>query len=439
MDISKYIQDIDSEILGQKEDLIKKMIDSQLRNFQFDEKNISPNLISILMMKPDIKIPIPEKKDIPSDIKGEASGIADIINTNVAGIYTDLMVGNNVYLYGKAGTGKTTLAKKIANDLIKRQPYTINCNQFTSPINLVGGQTIEGYKQGEMVKAWQSGGLLILDELPKLDPNTAGILNEALAQSADQPSVIVIGETEYKKRLEMIKESDGKELGFRIYDSIDELLKGTPERAEEISLLGKKLGAGKHYFKKNLIYITDGKGDKIIKDKNFCVIATGNTNMKEISANFSGNNRQDYSLVDRFAGSFYEILYDDKLEQSLTYDIVYKVSVIIRKKLDIDDSSIESISLRTMLNFNRIFEQEYLRKIKSPYAIDAIKIGDRSMAKTFSESLQSFVSTLAPAKQTEISKTDAESLAASGYADYDEFIQEFIRIHGIDPKAGEGK
>ena len=91
-----------------------------------------------------------------------------------------------------------------------------------------------------------------------------------------------------------------------------------------------------------------------------------------------------------------------------------------------------------MLNFNRIFEQEYLRKIKSPYAVEAIKVGGRSMAKTFAESVQSFVSTLPPTKQTEVSRTDAEMLAASDFP-LDEFIEEFKRIHKIDPEAGKGK
>ena len=49
MDISKYIQDIDAEILGEKQDLIKKAIDEQLKNFVFDEHNISPNLKTLFM------------------------------------------------------------------------------------------------------------------------------------------------------------------------------------------------------------------------------------------------------------------------------------------------------------------------------------------------------------------------------------------------------
>ena len=424
-DFRKEIQDIDNEILGQKEELVNKLINQQLQKFVFDEKNLSPQLLSLLMTKADYQVPIPERKEVPSDGLDSASDL-ELLNQETGAIFSDLLVGNNVYLYGKAGTGKTTLAKKIAENLLMQKTYVINCNQFTSPINIIGGQTIEGYKQGLLCEAWEKGGILILDELPKLDPNTAGLLNEALAQSADNEKTVAISKEKYDRYK---AEQDLENPSFDVFEVDDQ------------------------YFYTQFITITDGKGSRLRKNKKFGVIATGNTNLKEISTNFSGNNRQDYSLVDRFAGSFYEIGFDAKLERSLIYggamirekdgakiyrdDMVYGVGIVLRDFLLQDSDSVESVSLRTMLNFNRIFEQEYLRKIRSPYANPVIKVGGKPLAKTFYQSVQSFISTLPATKQAALRKnTNIEELAVTEYP-LDEFITEFERIHKKSPEAGK--
>ena len=132
-----------------------------------------------------LKLDIPELDQIPHFMK----------------ILDDLIWGNNVMLVGAAGTGKTTLAEKISYSLFgkherdkKELPYiTINCSQWTSPTEIKGGQTMTGYKEGALIEAWRDGKILILDELPKLDPNTASLLNDALAKSATEGAVIFNG------------------------------------------------------------------------------------------------------------------------------------------------------------------------------------------------------------------------------------------------------
>ena len=62
-------------------------------------------------------------------------------------------------------------------------------NQFTSALELIGGQTIDGYQEVKLLEHLEilmrmdtcKGCILLLDELPKIDPNTAGILNSVLA------------------------------------------------------------------------------------------------------------------------------------------------------------------------------------------------------------------------------------------------------------------
>lgn len=173
---------------------------------------------------------------------------------------SDFVARNNVYLFGGAGTGKTYIVEQLAN-FLGYDYIEVNCNQFTSPLDLVGGQTIDGYQKGKLEMAWSNigkngeemkGAILCLDELPKLDPNTAGVLNAALA----------------KVKL------------------------GTPE---------------------DPVFIYNGKGDKIYK-KNIFVVATGNTQLNETSVEYEANFKQDLSLQDRFVGSTYRVVADYKSE-----------------------------------------------------------------------------------------------------------------------------
>lgn len=410
--LDEIIQKINEDILNEKTTLLRRIVDEEMKSFKFDASNVSPNLISMFMAIKDVKVPLPEKKEIPKGVETEAEESLSFVNVNSSSIFTDLLAGNNVYLYGRAGTGKTFLAKLIAENLLALRTGIINCNQFTSPINIIGGQTIEGYKQGVLSEAWEKGFCLILDELPKLDPNTAGLLNEALAQSADQETTIQVSKEKYEL---FKKELDGssKYVGYELEEK-----------------------DGK-YYRINHVTITDGKGDKIRKNKKFCVIATGNTDLKTLSTNFSGNNRQDYSLVDRFAGSFYKIEYDITIEKSLTYSRVYEVSIVLRQYIDSDPNSVESISLRTMLNFNRIFEQEYLRKIKSKLANPVIKIDGRDEGKTFQMSVESFINTLPASKRTDLYvKTDISALLSADF-NMTVFIEEFKKMHKVDPNTGK--
>jgi cobaltochelatase CobS len=138
--------------------------------------------------------------------------------------------------------------------------------------------------------------------------------------------------------------------------------------------------------------IKDGKGDLAPKHPEFAVIGTGNTDMKEVATSYGGNNRQDYSLVDRFSGSYYNIDYDTKTESDNIYPFVTKICWKMREFLD-NNNAIESISLRTMLNFNRIYEAEMLVNIGSPLKIDGI---EDEKIKRLQDSVESFITTINP-------------------------------------------
>ena len=177
-------------------------------------------------------------------------------------ILSDLVARSNVYLYGGAGTGKTYIAKQIA-DFMDWEYVELNCNQMTSSLDILGGQTIEGYQVGALEMAWgnlnskgkpsgKKGAVLCLDELPKIDPNTAGILNAALAN-------------------------------VRNYTN------GMPPE------------------------LKNGKNEKIPKGE-LLIIATGNVKLNEMSTEYEANFKQDLSLQDRFVGSTYEVFADYRNE-----------------------------------------------------------------------------------------------------------------------------
>jgi hypothetical protein len=422
MDITDLMQQAENEMGALQSQMIERAVQKAIGQLKITENNLDNNLIELIMSAKSGGLggqPIPERKEIPSSMESLCEDPI-LINRMVSEIVNDLYVGNNVYIYGKAGSGKSYMAANIAKFLGLRL-YQINCSQWTSPIQIIGGQTINGYEQGSLIKAWQNGGILLLDELPKLDPNTAGLLNEALAKTAD----IV-------KSCNITKEA---------YDDL--LIKMGSERSASVELIKKD---GK-YYRYDYPTITDGKGDQIrmaydekIRDgktayiPKFFVIATGNTNLKDVGAQYSGNNRQDYSLVDRFAGSFYQVDFDEKLERSMIYKRVFEVSKAIRDFL-VSKSAIESISLRTMLNFNRIYEQEFLRKIESKYATDVVTYaevgGDKLGGKTFKESVMSFLNTLNEQNRNELIPTVQGYL--SDDTDVTDFISEFEGFHGYSP------
>lgn len=334
-----------------KEDLIKELLEQlgdnqepvSAEQIEIIVKNILENrkvcfedlcedLRKVISETRNVKVHIPKMNT--KSFKDETPNLLKIID--------DVVLGNNVMLIGGAGTGKTFLAEKVAS-IMGLEVEVINCNQFTSPIEINGGQTIEGYQEGKLIKAWSTGKLLILDELPKLDPNTAGILNEALAKTA---------------------------------------LPDNSERA----------------------YITNTRGDRFKKKQGFGVIATGNVYPNTESTAYGANNKQDLSLLDRFAGSVYEIEKNPDFEKKIilpNHLFIWAVADKIRTLVEVNKWEAQ-VSIRFMETSLRSYLAE----------MGAIKAGEEMKdRKTYKSVIDSFTWTFTEVQQVEIKR-------AIKYADY---------------------
>lgn len=99
--------------------------------------------------------------------------------------FTDLVkkvhLEKQALLVGPAGTGKSTLAKQVAESL--GLPFaSISCTAGMSEAHLTGRMAIDGsYIRSEFVKFYEEGGVFLLDEVDAADNNTMLIINSALA------------------------------------------------------------------------------------------------------------------------------------------------------------------------------------------------------------------------------------------------------------------
>ena len=264
--INSLIEKVYNSSTAMSSKQIDEAIADRLKKLKINQNNLSSELKELIGQTKTTVIQINEIK-VSSSTGSKGRRLEDIL-------LSDAEAQNNVYLFGEAGTGKTFQAGIIA-DKLNYKLITLNCNQFTSPLDIVGGQTIEGYKEGRLTQAWGNldlgtnpigkpydGALLLLDELPKIDPNTAGILNDGLA---------------------------------KIKDGIKEV---TDSKGNKIQVPPT---------------IMNGNGE-LIEKKNIFIIATGNSLLNEANKDYEANFKQDLSLQDRFAGSCYKITYNYKFE-----------------------------------------------------------------------------------------------------------------------------
>ena len=109
--------------------------------------------------------------------------IVDLGDVHVHEVFDDILptvaVGENVYLVGPAGSGKTTIAKQIA-EALGRDFYCYGAIKYDHDV--VGYVDATGaYSQTNFYKAFKHGGLVLMDEMDASSSNALLALNAALA------------------------------------------------------------------------------------------------------------------------------------------------------------------------------------------------------------------------------------------------------------------
>lgn len=301
---------------------LKEAVEKAVTNFKVGYDQLDENLKEKLSEKGQvIRYEIPEVKTREFE-KPPIKTFQSIVD--------DVMLGNNVMLVGGAGTGKTYLAEMLISKLALGRDYiTINCSQWTAPTEIIGGQTMDGYVEGKLIEAWKNGYVLILDELPKIDPNTAGLFNDALAKT-------------------------------KVKDAI----------------------------------IFNSKKESFVKHKDFACIATGNIYPDKESLAYGANNKQDLSLLDRFAGSVYQIEKNPEIELQII-DNAMIWSICDKLRSAIEELKYEAqVSLRFMTNARDTFNLEMQRvRDKGKNGIQA------NEGKTFKTSIDNYLSTFTEIQQ----------------------------------------
>lgn len=305
---------------------LENLIENAIKGIKIGIGNLDEELMRLIQSTRNVTITQLGKPDI--EMSGDRPEIFNMA-------YSDLQSKNNVYMFGSAGTGKTFTAEALSAAL-DCTLITINCNQYTSPLEIIGGQTIDGYQEGKLIVAWanlvtdpergviggmesnKQGCLLLLDELPKLDPNTAGLLNDALSK---------------------IKNADPK--------------------------------------------ITNARGE-VYHKRNFYVVATGNAPLNRDEPDYVANFKQDLSLQDRFMGSIYELFVNVEMEARLMkgYNFIFNYMNKLRNVIDSKESENKSIpsfgfvSLRimqSMMDTWRWWHQNHQQFPESKTLLDSIE------------------------------------------------------------------
>jgi cobaltochelatase CobS len=107
--------------------------------------------------------------------------ITGVVHREFRKVLTMATQGQNVYLVGPAGSGKSTIPEQIAESLGMRFAAQ-SCGQTDAKFDYVGYRDGHGVIHGTLFRdMWENGGVFLLDELDNASPDMLVTLNQALA------------------------------------------------------------------------------------------------------------------------------------------------------------------------------------------------------------------------------------------------------------------
>lgn len=104
------------------------------------------------------------------------------VHPEYAKLKTAISLGLNVYLVGPAGSGKTTAVHNVAKEIAEDTFYSMSvCAQSTKTDLLGYSNALGNYISTAFRRAYEFGGVFLLDEVDNGNANVLNVLNAALA------------------------------------------------------------------------------------------------------------------------------------------------------------------------------------------------------------------------------------------------------------------
>lgn len=160
----------DEPTLPPTEAELKKAVQELLAETTDSFIKLVPPLVRDTMLEATRVVEIKIPKAPAVKIKNAHKALATVLMAVVA--------GTNPFLVGPAGSGKTTIARQVAETL-KRKFYCEN--RVTSEFKLLGFMDAHGdYVRTQFRDAYEKGGVFLFDEVDASDPDALVALNSAI-------------------------------------------------------------------------------------------------------------------------------------------------------------------------------------------------------------------------------------------------------------------